>query len=348
MSRRNFRSDNEAGVAPEILAALARANDGMAHSYGEDAVSERLQAHFCELFETQLRVFPLVTGTAANALAVAQLTPPYGSVYCHADAHLNTDECGAPEFYAGGAKLIGLPGAHAKLDPQVLGETLRYAGQLDDHECRASAVSLSQATEHGTAYTIDELTALCGIARTHGLRVHMDGARFANACAHLGATPAQLSWRTGVELLSFGATKNGAMMAEALVVFDPALAHELGRRRKRAGHLLSKMRFVAAQLDAYLEDGLWLRLARHANAAAQALSTGFAAIAGVELLHPVQANEVFLRLPAGLASALLEAGFEFHRWPRTDDCYRFVTAFDTPPEAVNALVRTARALAARR
>jgi threonine aldolase len=344
-ARCSFRSDNEAGVAPEIFAALSRANEGMAHSYGADALTRHLHARFCEIFETELELFTLVTGTAANSLAVAQIAPPYGAVYCHAEAHLNTDECGAPEFYSGGAKLVGLGGAHAKIDAGVLATTLHYAGHLGDHECRPCALSLSQATEHGTAYTSAEVAELSRIAKAHGLRVHMDGARFANALVHLGCTPAELTWKAGIDLLSFGATKNGAMMAEALVVFDAALAHELGRRRKRAGQLLSKMRFVSAQLEAYLDGGLWLRLARQANAAAQALAEGLEGIEGATLLHPVEANEVFVRLAPALAAGLYAAGFEFHRWPRTDDCYRLVTAFDTPMSAVEELLRTLRDLA---
>jgi threonine aldolase len=343
MSRRNFRSDNEAGVAPEILAALARANDGTAHSYGADAITKRMHERFCEVFETQMEVCTLVTGTAANALALAQLAPPYGALYCHDEAHVNTDECGAPEFYSGGAKLMGLGGAHARIDVDLLASTLQHAGYLGDHECKPAALSVSQATERGTVYSRDELAALARVAKAHGLRVHMDGARFANALVHIGCTPAELTWKAGIDMLSFGATKNGAMMAEALLVFDPALAHELGRRRKRAGQLLSKMRFVAAQLEAYLHDGLWLRLARHANAAAQALAEGIEGIPDVQLVHPVQANEVFLRLAPALASGLRDAGFEFYRSPRTEDCYRFVTAFDTPMSAVESLLQSLRA-----
>jgi threonine aldolase len=345
MTRRYFHSDNEAGVAPEILAALARANEGMAHSYGADAITTRLTARFCEVFEKQVEVFPLVTGTAANSLAIAQLAPPCGAVYCHVEAHLNTDECGAPEFFADGAKLIGLDGEHARIDAATLDHTLRHAGALDVHECKPSVLSLSQATEHGTVYARGEVTELSRIAKSHGLRVHMDGARFANALVQASCTPAELTWKAGIDMLSFGATKNGAMMAEALVVFDAALAQELARRRKRAGHLLSKMRFVSAQLEAYLHDDLWLRCAKHANAAAQELGAGLARVEGVALLHPVEANEVFVRLPAHIANGLHAAGFGFHRWPRTDDCYRLVTAFDTPHEAVEELLATARELA---
>jgi threonine aldolase len=321
MERGNFNSDNEAGVAPEIVAAIARANAGMAHSYGEDALTARVRERLRTLFEApRMEVFPVVTGTAANALAIAQVTPPYGAVYCHEEAHVNTDECGAPELYSGGAKLIGLPGARAKIDPEVLARTLAYTGELGDHECLPCALSLSQATEHGAVYAREEVAELAGIAKRHGLRVHMDGARFANALVHAGCTPAELTWRAGVDLLSFGATKNGALMAEALLVFDPALATGLGRRRKRAGHLVSKMRFVSAQLDAYLEDDLWLRLARHANAAARSLAAGLAAIPGVEVLYPVEANEVFVRLSPVLARGLHEAGFESIRGRAPPTC----------------------------
>jgi threonine aldolase len=346
MARGNFNSDNEAGVAAEVLAALARANEGMAHSYGDDAMTARVRERLREVFEApEMEVFPLVTGTAANALALAQVTPPYGAVYCHEEAHVNTDECGAPEMYSGGAKLIGLPGPRAKIDPDVLAQTLAYTGELGDHECLPRALSLSEATEHGAAYSSTEVAALARIAKGHGLRVHMDGARFANALVHVGCTPAELTWRAGVDLLSFGATKNGAMMAEALLVFDPALADGLGRRRKRAGHLLSKMRFVSAQLDAYLAGDLWLRLARHANDAAKSLAAGLGAIPGVEVLYPVEANEVFVRLAPRVAQGLRAAGFEFHPWPRTDDVHRLVTAFDTPESAVEALVAAAAKVA---
>jgi threonine aldolase len=240
----NFRSDNELNVAPEIMAALAEANDGSAHSYGDDVLTAGVKARFAEVFETDLELFPLVSGTAANALAVAQTTPPYGAVVCHEDSHLNTDECGAPEFYSGGAKLLALPGDNCKLDAGAVHDRIADAGHFGDHASRPMLLSLTQATEFGTVYTLDEIAALSRVAHEAGLRVHMDGARFANALVTLGCAPAEMTWKAGVDLLSFGATKNGAMMAEALVVFDPADAQELGRRRKQAGHLISKMRYL--------------------------------------------------------------------------------------------------------
>ena len=340
----NFRSDNEHPAAPEILEALAAANTGCVHSYGDDAWTARLKERLNEVFETRLEVFPLASGTAANALAVAQTTPPWGAVICHADSHLHTDECGAPEFYTGGAKLMTLDGADGRLDPEAVAERLAHAGDTGDHANRPTLVSLTQATEFGTVYSVDEVRDLCAIAHGGGLKVHMDGARFANALATLGCTPAEITWRAGVDLLSFGATKNGAMMAEALLVFDAGDAIELGRRRKQSGHLISKMRYISAQLDAYLADGLWLRLARHANTQASRLAAGLESLGGVELLHPVQSNEVFVRLDDAIAEGLKARGFEFHGWPGRPGVYRLVTGHCTEPADVDALIAAAATL----
>ena len=311
----NFRSDNESPAAPEIMAAVAAANEGPARAYGDDAPSRRLDALFGALFETPVAVWPVATGTAANALSIAALAPPWGAVYCHPQAHLNVDECGAPEFYAGGAKLIPAPGAHGKIDPRGLAEALAAAGAHGEHETPPSVLSLTQATEAGTVYAQGEIAALTEIARAHGLRVHMDGARLGNAAARLGCAPADITWRAGVDVLSFGATKNGALAAEAIVDFRPGAGEDIRRRRKRGGHLWSKMRFLSAQLAACAEDGLWLRLAARANAGAARLAAGLAALPGAELLHPVEANEVFARLAPAALAALEAGGFEFHRWP---------------------------------
>ncbi len=331
----NFRSDNEHPAAPEILEALAAANTGCAHSYGDDAWTARLKERLNEIFETRLEVFPLASGTAANALAVAQTTPPWGAVICHADSHLHTDECGAPEFYTGGAKLMTLDGADGRLNPEAVAERLAHAGDTGDHSNRPTLVSLTQATELGTVYRLDDLRALAEVARQAGLKVHMDGARFANALVTLGCSPAEMTWKAGVDLLSFGATKNGALMAEALIVFDPDDARELGRRRKQAGHLLSKMRYVSAQLDAYLADGLWLRLAGQANAMAGRLARGLAEAETVELVYPVESNEVFVRMAPGLADGLRSDGFEFHPWPGRPGLYRLVAGFGTTAAEVD-------------
>ena len=266
------------------------------------------------MFETELAIFPVATGTAANGLALAALSPPYGVVYCHETAHILLEECGAPEFYTGGAKLIGLPGTAGKIDGKRVVESLALAAGAGVHHASPAAISLTQATEWGTVYRASEIRALADLARAHGLRVHMDGARLANAIARLGCAPAELTWRAGVDMLSLGATKNGALAAEAVVVFDPALAAGLAERRKRAGHLLSKMRFLSAQLVAMLEHGRWLAYAAHANAMADRLAAGLAAIAGVRLVQPVEANELFLAMPEQLAAALDAEGFAFHGW----------------------------------
>ena len=344
----DFRSDNESPAAPEIMAAVAAANEGPARAYGDDAITARLDALFGALFEAPVSVWPVATGTAANALAVAALTPPWGAVRCHPQAHLNVDECGAPEFYAGGAKLIPAPGEHGKIDPRGLAGALAAAGAHGEHETPPAVLSLTQATEAGTVYTPGEIMALAETARAHGMSVHMDGARFGNAVAHLGCAPADISWRAGVDVLSFGATKNGALAAEAIIDFRPGGGEELRRRRKRGGHLWSKMRFLSAQLAACAEDGLWLRLAARANAAAARLAAGVAALPGAELLHPAQANEVFVRLPPAALAALEAEGFGFHRWPAGGEgAIRLVASWCARDDDIDRLIACAgRALAA--
>ena len=342
----NFYSDNVTGAAPEILRALTEGAAGTAASYGDDPVTTRVAARVAEVFETECAVFPVATGTAANALALSVLAPPYGAIYCHAGAHAHVAECGAPEFYTGGAKLVALDGADGKLDPADLAAALAHGGAGVVHHAQPAALTVAQLTEVGTAYTPAELAALTEVARRHGLGVHMDGARFANAVAALGCSPAEASWRAGVDILSLGGTKNGCLAAEALVVFKPGLADQIGFRRKRAGHLFSKMRFLSLQLDAYLADGLWLKLAAHANAQAARLAAGLAALPGAAIAHPVDANEVFVTLPPAVADGLAAAGFGFARWD--DRMVRLVTAFDTYPADVDAFLATASRLAADR
>ena len=338
----NFCSDNTTGAAPEIMAALAEANAGQAAAYGDDAITGRLAAQFGALFEAEVAVFPVATGTAANALALAVMTPPFGAVYCHREAHIAVDECGAPEFYTGGAKLVLLDGDDGKIAAAALAEALDGAGAGVVHHVQPAALSLSQQTECGTVYAPDEMAALCDVAHRHGLGVHLDGARFANAVAALGCTPAEASWRAGVDVLSFGATKNGALAAEAVVVFKPELAREIAYRRKRAGHLLSKMRFVSAQLEAYITDGLWLENARRANRLAGRLAEGLAAVPGARLAYPPQGNEIFVALPEPVIAGLLADGFDFHRWgAETASVVRLVTAFNTREEDVEALIDAA-------
>src|ERR1700683_3519705 len=270
----NFASDNTAGVAPEILDAIVAANAGYALGYGNDDWTLGGERRLSEIFEHEVAAFLVPTGTAANALALAQVTPPWGVVFCHADSHIATDECGAPEFFGDGLKLAGLPGGDGKIAPETLAAALAGYGDHRPHQMVASALSLTQASEAGTIYRTDEIAALSEIAHGRSLAVHMDGARFANALVRLNTTPAQMTWQSGIDVLSFGATKGGAMAAEAVIIFDPARAGFLGERRKRGGQLLSKHRFIAAQFAAYLAGDCWLVLARHANAMADRLAQG--------------------------------------------------------------------------
>ncbi|HVA15363.1 MAG TPA: low specificity L-threonine aldolase [Stellaceae bacterium] len=334
----NFASDNVTGIAPEILAAIDAANRGAATPYGADEITRRLEQRFAALFEREVAVFPVATGTAANALALACVTPAWGAIYCHEEAHIATDECGAPEFFTAGAKLVTCPGEHGKLTPGTLEGRIAGAGVV--HQVQPAVLSITQETEAGTVYRPDEIAALSGVARQHGLALHMDGARFANAVAGLNCSPAAVTWRAGVDVLSFGATKNGALAAEAVVFFDPAKAADFGFRRKRAGHLVSKQRFIAAQLEAYLADDLWLRNARHANAMATRLGSGLACLPGTRLLHPIDGNEIFIALPEAAIDRLAAAGFGFYRWGAAP-ILRLVTAFDTELAAVEAFLQVA-------
>jgi len=347
----NFASDNAAGIAPEILAAIGRANIGAALAYGQDDWTRRVEQQFAALFEREVAVFLAATGTAANALALAHLTPPWGAVLCHREAHIAVDECGAPEFFGGGTKLIGLPGASGKVTPEVLRRALEQGQWGGPHHVSPAVLSLSQATEAGTIYRPDEICALADIAHEHGLTVHMDGARLGNALARLNASPAQATWMAGVDALSFGATKGGALAAEAIVFFDPARGAAMQERRKRGGHLVSKHRFIAAQIEAYLADGLWLALARHANAMADRLAAGLSA-AALKPIWPVEANEVFVALPAKVDARLRDAGATYYPWSTQPDgitlppdgtLVRLVTSFATDAGEVDRFIAIAGA-----
>src|ERR1700676_2976501 len=301
---RNFKSDDLTPACAPIMAAINAANLGSVPSYGGDDLTRQLQTKASDVFGREVAIFPVTTGTAANALALAQIPPPYGAVYCHQAAHIVTDECGAPELFTGGAKIIGFPSPDGKITPGQLADAIAFAEDIGVHHVKPGAVSLSQATEWGTVYQVSEVSALAATAKQHGLPVHMDGARFANALVHLGCTPAEATWKSGVDVLSLGATKNGALCAEAVVFFDPARARDFERRRKQSGHLWSKLRFVSAQLLAYLEHDLWLDNARHANAMASTLAKGLKTVAGASLLQSVDANEVFVALPEAMVAAL--------------------------------------------
>lgn len=342
----NFKSDNVAPVCDAILAAINAANAGAASAYGGDDLTLRLQGVASDVFGTEVAIFPVTTGTAANALALSQIVPPYGGVYCHEAAHIVTDECGAPEFFTGGAKMIGLCAADGKITPEQVAGAIAFAADMGVHHVKPGAVSLSQATEWGTVYSLTELAALAAVAKRHGLPIHMDGARFANALAHLDCTPAEATWKCGVDVLSLGATKNGALCAEAVVFFDPERARDFERRRKRAGHLWSKLRFVSAQLLAHFENGLWLHNARHANAMAAAVAQGLQGMPGARLLQAVNANEVFVALPEATVTELERQGFGFYRWPLSAApggvAIRLVTSYATPRAQVDEFLTAAR------
>jgi threonine aldolase len=333
----NFRSDNTASAAAEIMAALTSVNDGPAAGYGEDPWSRKLDETFSALFERDVRVFTVASGTAANSIALASVTPPWGSIICHREAHIECDECGAPEFFSGGAKLVLVDGEAAKLTPDTLREGIaRNARGI--HSVKPSAVSISQTTERGAIYEPDEVAALGAIAKAAGLALHMDGARFANAIAALGCKPGDVTWRAGVDLLSFGATKNGALAAEAIVCFDMDRAEEIARRRKRSGHLICKGRYPAAQLLAYLNDGLWLKLAGRANALAAKLGEAAAPFLSV----PVESNQVFMRLGADKLAKLRAAGADFYDWGEGEA--RLVVSWNQPEADIDALSKLLRAL----
>ena len=346
----NFGSDNVHGVHHAILDAIRDANTGTARSYGHDDWSAGAEARLRDVFGCDLAAYLVMTGTAANSLALAACCPPHGAVVCHHEAHIQVDECGAPEMYTGGAKLMGVRGPGAKLTPAAVTAMLEAMGR-GEHEQRPSVLSLSQATELGTVYTVHEVTALAATARERGMRVHMDGARFANALVRLGCTPAALTWQAGVDVLSFGATKNGALGVEAVVFFDRALAADFLYRRKRAGQLASKSRYLGAQMLAYLHDDLWIHNARHANAMADRLADGLRALPGVRMPLPVEANEVFAVMPRTLHEAILAKGARFSAWPgegpgagavAADEVFvRLLTSFCTTPDAVDALLQVA-------
>jgi threonine aldolase len=349
----NFASDNAAGVAPQIVAALARINTGHVLGYGNDEISLRAIDQFRAFFGRDLAAYLVTTGTAANALALAHLSLPWGAVFCHREAHIATSEAGAPEFFGNGLKLVLLPGENGKITPQGLRAALDGAEWGGPHHVTPSVLSLTQVTEAGTVYKPGEVAELSEIAHANGMSVHMDGARFGNAVASLGITPAELSWKVGVDVLSFGATKGGAMAAEAVIFFDKARAAGMDERRKRAGHLVSKHRFVAQQFAAFLEGGLWLELARHANIMAARLASRLTDV-GLKPIWPVEANLVFAILPAEVNARLTAAGASFYarrgfqlpggaKIPPDGVLARMVTSFATTAEEIDRFAALAAA-----
>lgn len=357
----HFSSDNIAPCAPALMEAALAANAGPARPYGADAETAQLEALVAEAFERPAKVFMVATGTAANALTLACLCPPWAAVYGHRNSHIEEDECGAPEFFTGGAKITLLDGARAKIDPDALDRAIRFTARAGVHNVQKGALSLTQATEAGAVYTPAEVAALAARAKADGLPVHMDGTRFANAVARLGCAPADLTWRAGVDALCLGATKAGAMAAEAVILFEGGAAHakawEFELRRKRAGHLWSKMRFMSAQMAAFLRDGLWLDLAARANAMADRLADGLRAIPGVDIAGPVEANMMFPRFPRAGHRALHQAGALYYLWPGDQSLEgpdaeplqcRLVCSWATEPAEIDAFLDVLRAALAER
>ncbi len=311
----HFASDNGSGAHPDVMQALLRANEGHVPSYGGDPIMDEVRDRLRQIFEApDAAVYLVATGSTANALSLATLCPPWGTVFCHRHAHIEEDECGAPEFYTGGAKLTLLEGDHARIAPDTLRAALAEAGR-GVHHVQPAMLSLTNVTERGAVYSAAEIAELAGIARDAGLAVHLDGARFANALVATNASPAEMSWRAGVDVLSFGGTKNGLVGVEAVVIFDPAKAWEFELRRKRGGHLFSKHRFLSAQMQAYLQDDLWLRMARDANAMGRRLAEGLGRVPGAALLHPAEANMVFPQFSRARHGAARKAGAVYYDWP---------------------------------
>ena len=325
--RVKFASDNVAGACPEVLEAILKANDGDRAPYGDDEISKNLQDKFSEIFEKEVIVFPTSSGTAANALALSTMTPSFGNIYCHKLSHINVDECGAPEFYTGGAKLVNLNGVNGKITAEELNKSISGKGVV--HHTQPSSVSITQLCETGEAYELDEVKKISEIAHNHKLNMHMDGARFANALVSLDCSPAEMTWKSGIDVLSFGATKNGCLAAEAIIFFKPELVGNLPFLMKRAGHLLSKMSFVSAQLDAYITNEVWLRNAKHANAMGKKLSQGLDQHKNIELAYPTDANEIFVKIPKDIIDQLNSEGYKINDDEWDGKAVRLVTAWNT-------------------
>ncbi len=336
-----FTSDNASGAAPEILEAVLRANSGGARSYGADEIMARVTARIREVFEApEAAVYLVATGTAANALALSLYAQPWTAIFAHVGAHVATDECGAPEFYSAGAKIIGVGGEHGKMTSQALATALGRLPAGDVHSVQHGVLSITNVTEAGTVYTPAEVAALTALARARGMASHLDGARFAGAVVATGASPADLTWKAGIDVLSFGGTKNGCMGVEAVVLFDPAKAWEFELRRKRGGHLFSKHRYLSAQMEAYLEGGLWLRLAAHANAMAAHLADGLASVPDTRLLHRPEANMLFPEWPIGTHARAEARGARFYPMPAPEgrEAARLVASWSTSRDEVDSLI----------
>jgi threonine aldolase len=345
----NFNSDNVYGVHPKIMDAIVEANTRLTEvSYCHDDGAAQVDVALSKIFEKEVKSFAVMNGTGANSLALSAICPSYGGIFCHEASHINTDECNCPELFSGGAKLIAMAGRDNKLVPTAL-EALLKNFVHGEHGPKPSAISLSQVTELGTVYSVEEIRALTKVAKAAGMKSHMDGARFANALVSLGCTPAEMTWKAGIDVLSFGGTKNGGMILEYVVFFDTSLADNFLRQRKRAGQLLSKGRFLSAQMLAYLKDGLWLENASRANGLAGVLAKELQTVSGVRLAATVQANEIFVIVPQRLSTALEAEGGKFHEWPFDgladgEVCLRLVLSFATPEADVQKFASLAKRL----
>jgi threonine aldolase len=336
----NFASDNVYGVHPKIMSAIVEANLPLTEtSYCHDEGSKQAEMELSRIFEKDVKAFLVLNGTGANSLALSAIAPPYGAVFCHEESHIATDECAAPELFTGGTKLVHLRGSAAKFSAETFKTSIGMTGGRGEHGPKPSAVSISNVSELGAVYSLPEMAAIAKIAKQHDMRVHLDGARFANALVSLNCSPAEMTWKSGVDVLSFGGTKNGAMMLEAVVFFDPILAKDFLHRRKRGAQHLSKGRYLSAQMIAYLKDGLWLENARTSNARAKSLAGWINQIPDVRISQPVQANEVFAYMPKTLYEDLEREGVHFYEWPVEDaqpgeTHVRFVLSFATPEQDV--------------
>ena len=331
-----FASDNVTSACPEVMDALIEANSGISGSYGDDEWSSILKTKLSEVFETDLEVYLAVTGTASNALALSALAPVFGKIYCHELSHINTDECGAPELFTGGAKLNPMRSSNGRISSRELSEIVRGSGNV--HVTQPSVVSITQSCETGTVYQIQDIREISEVAHELNMSVHMDGARFANALVSLNVSPAEMTWKSGVDVLTLGGTKNGCLAAEAIIFFKPEMVGDFPFLHKRSGQLLSKMRFISSQLNAYVSDDVWIRNAKHANSMAKILSKGLNHFSNIELAYPTESNEVFVHLPRDVIDYLNNSGYDVNEEELDGKAVRFVTAWDTKLEEINNLL----------
>jgi len=331
-----FASDNVTSACPEVIDALIEANSGIAESYGDDEWSSKLKNMLSEVFESKVEVFLAVTGTASNALALSALAPVFGKIYCHELSHINTDECGAPELFTGGAKLNPIKSSNGRIQASELAEIIRGLGNV--HVTQPSVVSITQSCETGTVYQLEEIKKISKIAHDNKMSVHMDGARFANALVSLDVSPAEMTWKSGVDVLTLGGTKNGCFAAEAIIFFKPEMVGNFPFLHKRSGQLLSKMRFISSQLNAYVTDDVWIRNAKHANSMAKILSEGLNHFSNIELAYPTESNEVFVYLPRDVIDYLNNSGYDINEEELDGKAVRFVTAWNTELKDIENLL----------